>query len=161
MRKGVQFATIQSLALSQHRELWVYVCVEELSSSSTLEQRRGRRRWAGCLPGPWLQGITHVKIPVGKRCGFVQYALRFTHFDPYLPLVCGCMFDVSMHVTVFYYCAFRSSAEELLVLLQGTLIGGQNVRLSWGRSPSNKQVQVIISCMLTRVSTSNQRKLIF
>jgi len=46
-----------------------------------------------------------------------------------------------MHVTVFYYCAFRSSAEELLVLLQGTLIGGQNVRLSWGRSPSNKQVQ--------------------
>jgi len=54
--------------------------------------------------------VVHVKIPVGKRCGFVQYALR-------------------------------SSAEELLVLLQGTLIGGQNVRLSWGRSPSNKQVQ--------------------
>jgi len=54
--------------------------------------------------------VVHVKIPVGKRCGFVQYANR-------------------------------SSAEEALVILQGTLIGGQNVRLSWGRSPSNKQVQ--------------------
>ncbi|CAO2164137.1 unnamed protein product [Urochloa humidicola] len=54
--------------------------------------------------------VVHVKIPAGKRCGFVQYANR-------------------------------SSAEEALVILQGTLIGGQNVRLSWGRSPSNKQVQ--------------------
>ncbi|KAL6658902.1 hypothetical protein ACP70R_002942 [Stipagrostis hirtigluma subsp. patula] len=54
--------------------------------------------------------VVHVKIPVGKRCGFVQYANR-------------------------------SSAEEALVILQGTLIGGQNVRLSWGRSPSNKQAQ--------------------
>ncbi|NP_001141359.1 Polyadenylate-binding protein RBP45-like [Zea mays] len=54
--------------------------------------------------------VVHVKIPVGKRCGFVQYANR-------------------------------SSAEEALVILQGTLVGGQNVRLSWGRSPSNKQVQ--------------------
>ncbi|VAI87544.1 unnamed protein product [Triticum turgidum subsp. durum] len=54
--------------------------------------------------------VVHVKIPVGKRCGFVQYASR-------------------------------SSAEEALLMLQGTMIGGQNVRLSWGRSPSNKQVQ--------------------
>uniref|UniRef100_A0A453N7U8 RRM domain-containing protein n=1 Tax=Aegilops tauschii subsp. strangulata TaxID=200361 RepID=A0A453N7U8_AEGTS len=54
--------------------------------------------------------VVHVKIPVGKRCGFVQYASRF-------------------------------SAEEALLMLQGTMIGGQNVRLSWGRSPSNKQVQ--------------------
>jgi hypothetical protein len=37
--------------------------------------------------------------------------------------------------------AFRASADEALVLLQGTLIGGQNVRLSWGRSPSNRQAQ--------------------
>ncbi|KAM3239699.1 hypothetical protein ACQJBY_053411 [Aegilops geniculata] len=54
--------------------------------------------------------VVHVKIPVGKRCGFVQYASRY-------------------------------SAEEALLMLQGTMIGGQNVRLSWGRSPSNKQVQ--------------------
>ncbi|KQJ95099.1 polyadenylate-binding protein RBP45 [Brachypodium distachyon] len=54
--------------------------------------------------------VVHVKIPVGKRCGFVQYASR-------------------------------SSSEEALLMLQGTVIGGQNVRLSWGRSPSNKQVQ--------------------
>jgi hypothetical protein len=30
-------------------------------------------------------------------------------------------------------------------MLQGALIGAQNVRLSWGRSLSNKQTQVI-SC---------------
>ena len=24
--------------------------------------------------------VVHVKIPVGKRCGFVQYASRFTIF---------------------------------------------------------------------------------
>ncbi|RYR76200.1 hypothetical protein Ahy_A01g000809 isoform D [Arachis hypogaea] len=34
-----------------------------------------------------------------------------------------------------------SCAEEALRVLNGTLLGGQNVRLSWGRSPSNKQTQ--------------------
>ncbi|XP_071689702.1 polyadenylate-binding protein RBP45-like [Rutidosis leptorrhynchoides] len=55
--------------------------------------------------------LVHVKIPVGKRCGFVQFA-------------------------------DRSCAEEALRMLQGTTLGGQTVRLSWGRSPSNKQPQV-------------------
>ncbi|CAL5014782.1 unnamed protein product [Urochloa decumbens] len=54
--------------------------------------------------------VVHVKIPVGKRCGFVQFVTR-------------------------------PSAEQALMMLQGTLIGGQNVRLSWGRSLSNKQPQ--------------------
>ncbi|KAL2475599.1 Polyadenylate-binding protein RBP45B [Abeliophyllum distichum] len=53
--------------------------------------------------------LLHVKIPVGKRCGFVQFA-------------------------------DRSCAEEALRMLNGTLLGGQSIRLSWGRSPSNKQV---------------------
>ncbi|KVH89625.1 Nucleotide-binding, alpha-beta plait [Cynara cardunculus var. scolymus] len=35
-----------------------------------------------------------------------------------------------------------SCAEEALRMLQGTQFGGQTVRLSWGRSPSNKQPQV-------------------
>ncbi|KAK3125156.1 hypothetical protein QOZ80_7BG0601040 [Eleusine coracana subsp. coracana] len=52
--------------------------------------------------------IGHVKIPLGKRCGFVQFTSR-------------------------------SSAEEAIRVLNGTQIGGQNVRLSWGRSPQNKQ----------------------
>ncbi|KAF6168053.1 hypothetical protein GIB67_011438 [Kingdonia uniflora] len=52
--------------------------------------------------------LIHVKIPVGKRCGFVQFANR-------------------------------ACAEEALLMLQGTLLGGQSIRLSWGRSPSNKQ----------------------
>ncbi|XP_019463043.1 PREDICTED: polyadenylate-binding protein RBP45-like isoform X2 [Lupinus angustifolius] len=54
--------------------------------------------------------LVHVKIPSGKRCGFVQFA-------------------------------DRSYAEGALQGLNGTLLGGQNVRLSWGRSPSNKQTQ--------------------
>ncbi|KAL5737666.1 hypothetical protein ACOSP7_030427 [Xanthoceras sorbifolium] len=52
--------------------------------------------------------LVHVKIPVGKRCGFVQYANR-------------------------------NSAEQALSMLNGTQLGGQSIRLSWGRSPSNKQ----------------------
>ncbi|KAK9057959.1 hypothetical protein SSX86_022798 [Deinandra increscens subsp. villosa] len=55
--------------------------------------------------------LVHVKIPVGKRCGFVQFA-------------------------------DRSCAEEALRMLQGTQLGGQTVRLSWGRSPSSKQPQI-------------------
>uniref|UniRef100_A0A5B6ZDD4 Putative polyadenylate-binding protein RBP45-like n=1 Tax=Davidia involucrata TaxID=16924 RepID=A0A5B6ZDD4_DAVIN len=54
--------------------------------------------------------LVHVKIPVGKRCGFVQFANR-------------------------------ACAEQALSILNGTQLGGQNIRLSWGRSPSNKQAQ--------------------
>ncbi|XP_041990689.1 polyadenylate-binding protein RBP45-like isoform X2 [Salvia splendens] len=53
--------------------------------------------------------LLHVKIPTGKRCGFVQYAER-------------------------------SCAEDALRILNGTPLGGQSIRLSWGHSPSNKQV---------------------
>ncbi|XP_018808205.1 polyadenylate-binding protein RBP45-like isoform X1 [Juglans regia] len=53
--------------------------------------------------------LVHVKIPSGKRCGFVQFV-------------------------------DRSCAEEALRMLNGTQLGGQSIRLSWGRSPSNKQV---------------------
>ncbi|KAM0843403.1 hypothetical protein ACQ4PT_057728 [Festuca glaucescens] len=35
----------------------------------------------------------------------------------------------------------RASAEEAVQRLHGTLIGQQVVRLSWGRSPANKQVE--------------------
>ncbi|KAL8166955.1 hypothetical protein V2J09_008454 [Rumex salicifolius] len=54
--------------------------------------------------------LVHVKIPAGKRCGFVQFS-------------------------------DRASAEQSLSMLNGTQIGGQSVRLSWGHSPSNKQTQ--------------------
>ncbi|CAN6452283.1 unnamed protein product [Victoria cruziana] len=54
--------------------------------------------------------LVHVKIPVGKRCGFVQFANR-------------------------------PCAEEALLMLNGTQLGQQAIRLSWGRSPSNKQPQ--------------------
>ncbi|EOA13505.1 hypothetical protein CARUB_v10026566mg [Capsella rubella] len=51
--------------------------------------------------------LIHVKIPPGKRCGFVQFANR-------------------------------ANAEHALSVLNGTQLGGQSIRLSWGRSP-NKQ----------------------
>ncbi|XVE87801.1 hypothetical protein DITRI_Ditri19aG0017400 [Diplodiscus trichospermus] len=35
----------------------------------------------------------------------------------------------------------RSCAEEALRMLNGTQLGGQNIRLSWGRSTSNRQAQ--------------------
>ncbi|KAI4366153.1 hypothetical protein MLD38_022068 [Melastoma candidum] len=54
--------------------------------------------------------LHHVKIPPGKRCGFVQFASR-------------------------------ACAEQALLMLNGTQLGGQSIRLSWGRSPSNKQIQ--------------------
>lgn len=54
--------------------------------------------------------IVSVKIPVGKGCGFVQFASR-------------------------------NNAEEALQKLNGTAIGKQTVRLSWGRNPANKQVR--------------------
>ncbi|CAN1789799.1 Polyadenylate-binding protein RBP45, partial [Linum perenne] len=54
--------------------------------------------------------LVHVKIPAGKRCGFVQFANR-------------------------------SCAEQALLMLNGTQLAGQSIRLSWGRSPSNKQAQ--------------------
>lgn len=52
--------------------------------------------------------IVSVKIPIGKGCGFIQFANR-------------------------------KNAEEALQKLNGTEIGKQTVRLSWGRSPANKQ----------------------
>ncbi|KAG8071130.1 hypothetical protein GUJ93_ZPchr0006g41621 [Zizania palustris] len=52
--------------------------------------------------------VASVKIPVGKQCGFVQFANR-------------------------------PDAEEALQGLNGSTIGKQAVRLSWGRSPASKQ----------------------
>ncbi|KAK6946887.1 RNA recognition motif domain, partial [Dillenia turbinata] len=54
--------------------------------------------------------LVHVKIPVGKRCGFVQFANR-------------------------------ACAEQALSMLNGSQLGSQHIRLSWGRSPTNKQAQ--------------------
>ena len=44
---------------------------------------------------------------------------------------------------VFKSCnyVFRTDAEEALQGLNGSVIGKQAVRLSWGRSPSHKQVR--------------------
>ncbi|KAK9177730.1 hypothetical protein WN943_026919 [Citrus x changshan-huyou] len=59
-------------------------------------------------PFSHLGEILSVKIHIGKRCGFVQFANR-------------------------------KDAEVALQKLQGTAIGKQTVRLSWGHNPGNKQ----------------------
>ncbi|KAI7734931.1 hypothetical protein M8C21_010367 [Ambrosia artemisiifolia] len=61
--------------------------------------------------------ILSVKIPVGKGCGFVQFASR-------------------------------SSAEDAIQNMHGTVIGKQTVRISWGKTPANRQV--ILSFQLTQ-----------
>lgn len=40
---------------------------------------------------------------------------------------------------------FRKNAEEAIQSLNGTTIGKQTVRLSWGRSIGNKQVNLCSS----------------
>jgi len=48
---------------------------------------------------------------------------------------------------VFYYNDHsRNNAEEALQKLNGTTIGKQMVRLSWGRNPANKQVISVKTC---------------
>ncbi|KAM0868392.1 hypothetical protein ACQ4PT_041374 [Festuca glaucescens] len=84
--------------------------------------------------------VVHVKIPVGKRCGFVQFANRLMLFTDslFVPFCTRLKYFILRYSS---QCVFRPSAEQALQMLQGTLIGGQNARLSWGRSPSNKQAQ--------------------
>ncbi|KAL7602196.1 polyadenylate-binding protein RBP47 isoform X1 [Lactuca sativa] len=52
--------------------------------------------------------ILSIKIPLGKGCGFVQFASR-------------------------------SSAEDAIQNMHGTVIGKQTVRISWGKTPANRQ----------------------
>ncbi|KAK8969012.1 Polyadenylate-binding protein RBP47 [Platanthera guangdongensis] len=53
---------------------------------------------------------------------------------------------VSVKIPVGKQCGFvqfvqRNNAEEALEALNGTMIGRQSVRLSWGRNPANKQMR--------------------
>ena len=43
----------------------------------------------------------------------------------------------------------RNNAEEALQKLNGTVIGKQTVRLSWGRNPANKQVLILLPFLST------------
>ncbi|PSR96286.1 Polyadenylate-binding protein, partial [Actinidia chinensis var. chinensis] len=67
--------------------------------------------------------------------------------DEHLRQVFG-QFGELVHVKIpankrcgFVQFADRACAEQALSMLNGTLLGGQNIRLSWGRTPSNKQTQ--------------------
>lgn len=42
------------------------------------------------------------------------------------------------------YSLYRPSAEEAIQRMQGAVVGQQIVRVSWGRSPTAKQVKIIL-----------------
>lgn len=74
-------------------------------------------------------------------------------------LVCMCKFlqvstfDLKVNVLSCYI--RRGSAEEALKALNGAQIGGRSVRLSWGRSPSNRPVLFslfLFGCALQNMS---------
>lgn len=67
--------------------------------------------------------------------------------DDHLRQVFG-QFGELVHVKIpaGKHCGFvqftdRACAEQALATLNGTQLGGQNIRLSWGRTPSSKQAQ--------------------
>lgn len=65
-----------------------------------------------------------------------------------LIIQCFCQVFISLYLfwclwvpDFFYYnCLYRASAEEAIQKMQGKMIGQQIVRISWGRSPTAKQV---------------------
>ncbi|KAJ4894005.1 Polyadenylate-binding protein RBP47B [Raphanus sativus] len=70
--------------------------------------------------------VVSVKIPVGKGCGFVQLSNR-------------CSVElISIRILEPTYLCYRKSADDAIQSLNGTVIGKNTVRLSWGRTP-NKQ----------------------
>ncbi|KAF9684285.1 hypothetical protein SADUNF_Sadunf04G0102100 [Salix dunnii] len=75
--------------------------------------------------------VVSVKIPVGKGCAFVQFANRFFRKQIILISV-----TTMIHSPISDH---RKNAEDALQSLNGTTIGKQTVRLSWGRTPANKQ----------------------
>lgn len=84
--------------------------------------------------------LIHVKIPPGKRCGFVQFANRYK--TSCQPFNMNTNQFCSFFAYLFSLLCFRASAEHALSMLNGTQLGGQSIRLSWGRSP-NKQVGLV------------------
>jgi hypothetical protein len=103
--------------------------------------------------------LISVKIPVGKGCGFVQFSQR----SVLKPDGCICFWigilpssvptEKRFHTFLLMFSAlyfrlifklmYRAAAEEAIQKLHGTSIGQQTVRLSWGRSPANKQVELL------------------
>lgn len=52
--------------------------------------------------------------------------------------------DLIIPITYFH----RNNAEDALQKLNGTVIGKQTVRLSWGRNPANKQANSLFLCSI-------------
>jgi hypothetical protein len=49
----------------------------------------------------------------------------------------------SYYMILYLTSIVRNNAEEALQKLNGTVIGKQTVRLSWGRNPGHKQVLIL------------------
>lgn len=59
---------------------------------------------------------------------------------------------------LLWFCVYRNSAEDAIQRLTGVVIGSQKVRLSWGRSPGNKQVN-FLNVVQSPLPMSNNRTL--
>lgn len=91
--------------------------------------------------------VVSVKIPVGKGCGFVQLANRCGIYmkiwtEPTKPVDAYYILNVSSKKDFLLFGFDRKIADDAIQRLNGTVIGKNTVRLSWGRSP-NKQVNIL------------------
>lgn len=62
-------------------------------------------------------------------------------FKALASIICSVV-DLILLITYFD----RNNAEDALQKLNGTVIGKQTVRLSWGRNPANKQANSLFLC---------------
>lgn len=88
-----------------------------------------------------LQVPTHPPSPLSKRRRWASHTLLVL-LDRPVKILCGFL--------------RRNNAEEALQSLNGTVIGKQTVRLSWGRNAANKQVDglelLLLLLLLLRVN---------
>ncbi|KAL8144062.1 hypothetical protein V2J09_017094 [Rumex salicifolius] len=86
-----------------------------------------------CSTRPMRTGAATPRKSMGYQQGSPQLALVKTMIDTYQKKLL-----ISLEPESLLY---RSNAEEALEKLNGTAIGSQTVRLSWGRNPTNKQMR--------------------
>ena len=87
---------------------------------------------------PWkfqsVKDVALFNLLTGNTCGFAN-------------IISSVLFSPRLLYTPRFnaFCSFcnRKNAEEAIQGLNGTVIGKQTVRLSWGRSPGNKHVSYI------------------
>lgn len=87
---------------------------------------------------PWVKAVVLFNFLTGTNIFIV---LNNIDYHCIIKII---TFEFSMEnqsLCLLVYLLNRKNAEEALEALNGTVIGKQTVRLSWGRSPGNKHVR--------------------